>query len=96
MAKYERTTREELRDIWRGFTYHCSELSRFMVEHGSDPYFKTDEGLEMAGRVLKMTGEHLIGLIALEKPEEKEPEKEEKGKDAESMEDLLKSMLGDI
>ena len=58
--------RDEMRRIWRGLTYHCSELSAFMAEHGEDDYFRTDEGKKMMNYATELTLSHISGLMKID------------------------------
>lgn len=84
-------TKKELKNIWNGMMYHCSELSRFMVEHGNDEFFKTEMGMKISAKAITITMAHLTGMLLFsENDGEKKPDV-----NFSELEDLLNDALKD-
>ena len=60
---FEKTTRETVKQMWDALLYHCMEMSKYMSQHATDPFFQTEFGKKMMQHMVKLTGEHAMGCI---------------------------------
>lgn len=57
------TTREEMKRIMNGLSYHCMDLASFMAEHVRDPYFETEEGKRMRKYAMDICANHAMACM---------------------------------
>ena len=56
-------TRKQVKKMFEGMLYHCMDMTNFMADHVTDPYFETEEGKRIQSCMIKVCGSHALGLM---------------------------------
>ena len=85
-------TKKGFKRIMDGMLYHCMELTNFMGDHVSDPYFETEQGKRMRKYAMEICAKHAMACMEflMERPGDTDGDKPTKPMDIEQM---LKDML---
>lgn len=82
--------KKEFKRILDGMLYHCMDMTNFMANHISDPYFETEQGKRMRRYAMEICGKHAMACMEfmMEKPDSDDGDKKPI-----DIEQMLKDML---